>query len=302
MADERYEWLDEDAAERLLRGEPVEPVDDHARAQAERLSAALGSVSVRPHEQELPGEAAALAAFRQVRGAAHAAPRRRRLRPVRVGLVAAVVGCALGGVAVAAGTGVLQIPVPFSDRESPSPGASVSVAAPPGDAPSAESDGASPGIPSQDGGVTRETPGPSHSGSGTDDESGDGEEPGAESTDEGMDRAVRDACHDYRDGHVDSEGKRRLVDAADGMARIRRFCDQVLAEEQDRSDKNSDDDGDTGARDNDKGDGNAEDDENGNGDRSDGTGRTGSGTAGSAAAPDATTESAGTAQRPVAAR
>ncbi len=38
MADEQYGWLDRDAAERLLRGEPLRTVDDEARAQAEQCS------------------------------------------------------------------------------------------------------------------------------------------------------------------------------------------------------------------------------------------------------------------------
>ncbi|SCE03491.1 hypothetical protein GA0115253_1027615, partial [Streptomyces sp. Termitarium-T10T-6] len=43
MADEHYEWLDKDAAERLLRGEPVVPVGDEARTEAFRLAEALGA-------------------------------------------------------------------------------------------------------------------------------------------------------------------------------------------------------------------------------------------------------------------
>lgn len=70
MADERYEWLDEDAAEQLLRGEPVEPVDDRARSDALRLTAALEAARTLPparggHPGELPGESVALAAFRE---------------------------------------------------------------------------------------------------------------------------------------------------------------------------------------------------------------------------------------------
>ncbi|MDV9193345.1 hypothetical protein R6L23_34925, partial [Streptomyces sp. SR27] len=60
MADERYQWLDQEAAERLLRGEPVDTVDDRARRQAERLAKALDTArtpdlppAVRT---ELPGE------------------------------------------------------------------------------------------------------------------------------------------------------------------------------------------------------------------------------------------------------
>lgn len=71
MADEQYEWLDKDAAERLLRGEPVDPVDGHARTEAARLMAALAAArGARAANGELPGEAAALAAFRAVPRAA----------------------------------------------------------------------------------------------------------------------------------------------------------------------------------------------------------------------------------------
>ncbi|MFF9406674.1 extensin [Streptomyces anandii] len=77
MADEHYRWLDPEAAERLLRGEPLENLDATARDQAERLLRALGALSAGPSAEasatttdadaELPGEAAALAAFRKVR-------------------------------------------------------------------------------------------------------------------------------------------------------------------------------------------------------------------------------------------
>ncbi|MFK8911835.1 hypothetical protein ACJA3G_33025, partial [Streptomyces sp. YS-3] len=155
MADERHEWLDEDAAERLLRGESVVPADDRAREQAERLSAVLRALAGPDVRQamdapaaarELPGEAAALAAFRHARAEAYAPvgapaetvvqvarePRgtrapRRRLRPVRFGLAAAIAGCALGGVAMAAGTGVL----PGLGTAHPEPVSSVSAAATP---------------------------------------------------------------------------------------------------------------------------------------------------------------------------
>ncbi|MFJ2257652.1 hypothetical protein ACIOKD_04790 [Streptomyces sp. NPDC087844] len=79
-------WLDRDAAERLLRGEPLETVDAGIRAQADRLAEALdelgalgavdamgalgagpaptGGERVADRGTELPGEEAALAAFR----------------------------------------------------------------------------------------------------------------------------------------------------------------------------------------------------------------------------------------------
>ncbi|MFI6699562.1 hypothetical protein ACIBJC_11400 [Streptomyces sp. NPDC050509] len=124
MADERDAWLDKDAAERLLRGDPVEAPDEYARARRERLSGALRDMSAVTYanDEELPGEAAALAAFRQAGEAEGGtdllgtvrlalAPgtvrERRRGRPLRRGLVVAVAGCALGGLTVAAGATVL---------------------------------------------------------------------------------------------------------------------------------------------------------------------------------------------------
>ncbi len=196
MADEQYEWLDKDAAERLLRGEPVDPVDGHARTEAARLMAALAAArGARAANGELPGEAAALAAFRAVpraartrgrsetqavqaagyatqssepgqpeqkgqpgRGAHPGPPEtlgairigpassarssspffaassggggmrpRRWRRPLRFGLAASLAGFALGGVAVAAGTGVL--PGPFGGHADPLPASSVSAPA-----------------------------------------------------------------------------------------------------------------------------------------------------------------------------
>lgn len=156
MADERYQWLDQEAAERLLRGEPVEAFDDRVRAQAERLAEALGTARTpavpSAAHTELPGEAAALAAFRKataeraaaaaasavsapaasvgrtavgdlgrVRLAPVTAPARRWGRSVRYGLAAAVAAVTVGGVAVAAGTGVLPL-------VGPSPASSVTAA------------------------------------------------------------------------------------------------------------------------------------------------------------------------------
>ncbi|MFD0504808.1 hypothetical protein ACFQ0G_21700 [Streptomyces chiangmaiensis] len=69
MADEQYRWLDSDAAEHLLRGEPLDAVDDVARAHAARLAEALAELASPPPPTsgELPGEASALAAFRAAR-------------------------------------------------------------------------------------------------------------------------------------------------------------------------------------------------------------------------------------------
>lgn len=74
MADEQYRWLNRDAAERLLSGEPLEAVDAHVRARADRLAEALEALAAEAvpepaSDPELPGEEAALAAFRTARGA-----------------------------------------------------------------------------------------------------------------------------------------------------------------------------------------------------------------------------------------
>ncbi|NEB12429.1 hypothetical protein G3I32_26940, partial [Streptomyces coelicoflavus] len=72
MADEQDEWLDRETAELLLRGESLEGLESTGpatRDRAGRLVAALGALSAHPvpDDGELPGEAAALAAFRKVR-------------------------------------------------------------------------------------------------------------------------------------------------------------------------------------------------------------------------------------------
>lgn len=72
MADKQYGWLDAETAERLLRGESLDnAVDAAARDEAERLAKTLGALTVDPPppSAELPGEAAALAAFRTARTA-----------------------------------------------------------------------------------------------------------------------------------------------------------------------------------------------------------------------------------------
>ncbi|MFF4244131.1 hypothetical protein ACFYY2_06620 [Streptomyces sp. NPDC001822] len=182
MADEQHEWLDADAVEKLLRGAPVESVDDHGRTGLPELEAALRAVRTpAPAGGELPGEAAAMAAFREASGkgrragAAHsataagtggalhtvrigAAPqassrRPRWTRPVRFCLAVSLVGGALGGVAFAGGAGML--PGPFGSHGAPVPAASVSAAASPEEmgeeapevAPSAPSPSATPRAP-----------------------------------------------------------------------------------------------------------------------------------------------------------
>ncbi|WHM37020.1 hypothetical protein [Streptomyces sp. BPTC-684] len=287
MADERHEWLDEDAAERLLRGESVVPADDRAREQAERLSAVLRALAGPDVRQtmdvtaarELPGEAAALAAFRGARAEAGVpsgaradtvvrvgrAPRGtrapRRLRPVRFGLAAALAGCALGGVAVAAGTGVL----PGLGTADPEPVSSVSAAATPApiasDSPSART-----GAP-----VTPRSPAPGRT------PSGEATTPGtATPGSAGTPRTTPDPaattegpkgdwaskkveyCRDFRSGRLDQNRRQRLEIAALGAARVKQFCDAVI-EEADRGGKGGSggtgDSGGKGGSGDDKGDG-----------------------------------------------
>ncbi|MEU6057508.1 hypothetical protein [Streptomyces sp. NPDC047097] len=175
MADERNAWLDHDVAERLLRGDrvdlptPVDPVDAESAAErARRLAEALGAVRAAHAPQptpgrELPGEEAALAAFRAGRqtAAGSEAARGAELGPVRLGagarrpsarrpgwargmrwgLAASVAGLAVGGVAVAAGTGVLPV---LGKGAEPLPAATVSVEPAP-------SDSAAPARPTETG-------------------------------------------------------------------------------------------------------------------------------------------------------
>ncbi|MFC8231208.1 hypothetical protein [Streptomyces sp. NPDC057287] len=303
MADEQHEWLDADVAEKLLRGEPVGPVDDHAEPEARRLQDALVALrTAAPSGDELPGEAAVLAAFREAsrggRRAAAASPagragqqdalhtvrigkpaapvrRPRWTRPVRYGLAVSLVGCALGGVAVAAGTGVL--PAPFGGHGSPVPATSVSAGASPEELGAEVPDAGGPSpLPSVTAGVPAPPPpsevpdvpdgadggtagsdGPTGQDGGSQDggdearDSGDapqdgtgGRETPGRSPAEVYKKSVR-ACRDYRADSLSRQDEHRLLELADGAANLDRFCDRLL-----------DADGRTGGRDEDgRGDG-----------------------------------------------
>lgn len=281
MADERYEWLDKEAAERLLRGEPVEAADEHARVQAARLSRALydtsrGGTHAYADEGEMPGEAAALAAFRKARADA-AAPAGDTLgtvqlarptrpvfgmrlgRPVRFGLVAAVAGCALGGVAMAAGTGLL--PSPF---DGPLPASTVSAAAtpqplvsdPPTDGiltpPQHPGSPSTPESPSAPAGGSR-SPDPTSGPEGGDfGKQGDTDKKSRERKAERRRKAV-EACRDYRSGRIGPERKRDLEALAKGPGRVEHFCDRLLDGDSDGGKDN--DSGGSGSGDGDEGDG-----------------------------------------------
>ncbi|SES18693.1 hypothetical protein [Streptomyces qinglanensis] len=302
MADDRYSWLDEETAERLLRGLPVEAgengrpdsgsgpaaearddgpeggssaergspagrresAQEHAdpaagqsaradsaagtgrsgrraggrldvpspdwfreadRRTAARLAAALDELSTAHSAPlptapgttpvELPGEAAALDAFRAARVAAGhggtttaaaadalggggalggARSRTRHIltgRPLRAGFAVALAGCALGGVAVAAGAGVL--PTPFSSGDAPA--ATASPAASSGSESPEEGGGSGAGTPGRDsagerhGGRDRSTrPG----GGGGEDGDGGGADGGKGSGQDGSSRDLAD--------------------------------------------------------------------------------------------------------------
>ncbi|MEV5160085.1 hypothetical protein [Streptomyces sp. NPDC053728] len=284
MADEQHEWLDADAAEKLLRGESVEPLGDHAASEARRIEAALLALrTTRPPEGELPGEAAVLAAFREASrggkradaadptgragqqdarhtvriGAAPTAPVRRPrwTRPVRYGLAVSLAGCALGGVAVAGGTGML--PAPFGGHGTPVPATSVSAAASPDElgeeepdtgessplpsvTPGAPSTPAAPDVPDgADGGAQESGGRTGEEGAGTDREdadrdSGDTAQDGTDGR-EGPKRPPGEvyrksvkACRAYREDSLSREGERKLLELADGEANLDRFCDRLL--------------------------------------------------------------------------
>ncbi|MFE9039465.1 hypothetical protein ACFYOG_01015 [Streptomyces sp. NPDC007818] len=270
MADERYQWLDPEAAERLLRGEPVDAVDPSARAGADALSDALAAARTAAAPAPgvpLAGEEAALAAFRTAtaaRAAATAAPDsaatadlgRVRLttaparsrqwgRSLRYGLAAALAAVTVGGVAVAASTGVL----PLTEEPTRTVTAAETATPPEPSAPSAPtpaierhddpSRGADPGTPTE-----TTAPGASPTG-----RSGDGTTtsprpdvttPGADRPDRGPAgptatsgtgggrEAMTAACRDYRSGRLDATARRRLVELLRSEEPLRAYCDRLL--------------------------------------------------------------------------
>ncbi|MBD0423170.1 hypothetical protein H0H10_29110 [Streptomyces sp. TRM S81-3] len=260
MADEQDSWLDRETAELLLRGQSPEAVDPAVRDRAERLARALHTLSSPPPPTsgELPGEAAALAAFRKVRaeraGRPDAVPgglgrdtgvqpadaglvriggrgdrvrRSRWGRPARFGLAAALTAGMVGGVAVAAGTGVL--PTPFGGAE-PAPAATVSATTP--DRPLASAPDGERGGSTPDGAATA----PSGRGDARDEAGGGtatGRDPGADdrSGDVGGRRqSLAASCRDVRAGErLDGARRRALTEAAGGASRVWTYCEGVLA-------------------------------------------------------------------------
>ncbi|MEV8122949.1 hypothetical protein AB0P07_02305 [Streptomyces sp. NPDC085944] len=261
MADEQDKWLDRETAELLLRGEPLEGLestDPATRDRAARLVAALGELSAPPAPtgEELPGEAAALAAFRKVRAeradAAADAPgtlghgtasgpldagfvrigprgdgarRARRSRPLRLGLAAALTVGMVGGVAVAAGTGVL--PTPFDGSE-PEPAATVSAAASPDRplGPPSPLDGVQGGSRP---GAASGTPGGDTARDGGGAEDRDADDRDSDGSD-GRRSDLTAACRKVRDGRqLDAAHRRALKEAAGGASRVAKYCGSLLA-------------------------------------------------------------------------
>ncbi|MFB7466793.1 hypothetical protein ACFCZ1_25405 [Streptomyces sp. NPDC056224] len=298
MADERDRWLDRAAADKLLRGEPAEPAgpdaDPRARREAARLRAALDALAgPPPATAELPGEAAAVAAFRAARGASAATsgrparperagsaapsgeplidlgrasagfrvPAPRRARTVRFGLAAALASVAVGGLAAAAGAGLLD----QSRHDTAGPGPAMSVSADgaptPGDgggastlspqlSPTPLRDGASPSAsagptqpPGTSAGGTASAGGLS-SGTSATGGPGKGDRDGKTATDgyqdlfggaskdrdqdrENARRAV-DLCKDYRSGKLNDDRRERLSRLAHGLSRIPHYCEALL--------------------------------------------------------------------------
>ncbi|MEU0220797.1 hypothetical protein ABZ281_39745 [Streptomyces sp. NPDC006265] len=283
MADEQYRWLDRETAERLLSGEPLGAVEGAGRDQAEHLARTLGALSATPPltSDELPGEAAAVAAFRKARAeradaaAAHAATGGRAAadvsdaglvrigtpgdigtgtarpprwaRPARLALAAVLAVGMVGGVALAAGTGALT--APFGDDE-PDPGASVSASVTHPERPLVSP---SPGDTARGGSTPDDSPGGSSKGGagaqGRDEERDDAAPKPDDRKDGSGDHRgeITAACRDLGDGkRLDPDRRRALRDAAGGL-RVWKYCKGVLSSAAPRSSgRGSDDHADKG--------------------------------------------------------
>ncbi|MEU3404726.1 hypothetical protein ABZ766_12360 [Streptomyces sp. NPDC006670] len=302
MADEHKAWLDGATAEELLCGRAAGPVgpgaDPRARAEAARLRAALDALAPPTADRgELPGEAAALAAFRAAhatRAAAAArvagaglpdeplvdlAPipvvripaQRRHGTHARFGLAAALAGVAVGGIAAVAGTGLLDRdarltagPAPAvsisadSERTSagetagpsplpqlrPTPEGGGLASLPPGfsvppdglartplvPAPSLSLPPGTVTTPGTQGGGTTGTDGGTHNtftdkNDGTKDGGGDN---GGKDRDQQVKNRPDTLCRDHAANRLGEDRKQYLAKIAGGVAKISRFCANVL--------------------------------------------------------------------------
>ncbi|MDV6288606.1 hypothetical protein R2F25_14465 [Streptomyces sp. UP1A-1] len=259
MADEQDRWLDRETAEILLRGESLEAVDPAARDRAERLAEALGALAAAPAptSEEMPGEAAALAAFRKVRaeradeaaaarsgrvrGAAappadaglirigprdEGSRRPRRRRPLHLGLAAALTVGMVGGVAVAAANGVLPRPFPGAGPDTAVTGSAAASPDRPTTSPS-PLDGLRGGsIPTGPTSGTTGAPGRDGSADGTAGDTGADRDSAG-----GTDRpALTASCRDVRAGRdLGDVRERALKEAAGGSSKVDVYCRNLLA-------------------------------------------------------------------------
>ncbi|MGW1276438.1 hypothetical protein ACWD4V_05690 [Streptomyces tsukubensis] len=258
MADDRNEWLDQVTAERLMRGEPVcnfgelGELGEPARAEAARLAGALRSVAA-PETRgaqhpgvELPGEAAAMAAFRaataagssdsgvvrlaprapgaarEPRGSRRAGYRGKLSAPFRLGVVAVVAGFAFGGVAVASGADFL--PSPFDGADPSATGTSVSAG--PGELPDATP--RTPGGPAPEGVPPGVTGTPSSSPARPVEGTGIGAPPKPGVKGASAQRMVK-ACREYRSGAPRPQVRALLERMAKDPAQVPAYCGAVLA-------------------------------------------------------------------------
>ncbi|MFJ9730136.1 hypothetical protein ACIRUL_02095 [Streptomyces sp. NPDC101171] len=197
-------------------------------AEAERTAAAFGDGA--PGGEAAPVAAGAGEGLVRIGAPARSGSRSRRprwARPVRLTLAAAMAAGTLGGVAVAAGSGVL--PMPFH-KDRPAPAASVSAD---------ETHGrprVSPSAPAPQGpGAGTRTPGAGPGASAGGAPSG-GATTGADSggtpggTTGNWWRDAATACRDIRNGKSLGAGRKRALEGmAGGAARVGRYCDAVLA-------------------------------------------------------------------------
>lgn len=256
MADEQDRWLDRETAEILLRGESLEAVDPAARHRAERLAEALGALAAAPAptSEEMPGEAAALAAFRKVRADEAAAARSgrvrgaaappadaglirigprdegsrrpRRRRPLHLGLAAALTVGMVGGVAVAAANGVLPRPFPGAGPDTAVTGSAAASPDRPTTSPS-PLDGLRGGsIPTGPTSGTTGAPGRDGSADGTAGDTG-ADRDSADGTDR---PALTASCRDVRAGRdLGDVRERALKEAAGGSSKVDVYCRNLLA-------------------------------------------------------------------------
>ncbi len=260
MADERYRWLDAEAAERLLSGESPQAAGPPAGDQAERLAGVLRALSAPPPTagDELPGEAAALAAFRKSRdertGQADSAPHTghgagpadadfglirlraprtgrtgtpdgaRRPRPARLLLAAALAAGVVGGTAVLAATGLLR--TPFDDSRS-GPAGAATTTHPQSPLISPSPQGSAPDDRHQDG------PADGAQGGEDPERTPAGSPPGDGRTAHGVRwKLVVSACRSWHEGRpVNGERRHALYEAAGGASRVAAYCRDVTAKE-----------------------------------------------------------------------